>query len=77
MDAEPKKLAFLSMKDGGASLDNPDDAPPAPDEGLDVAAEAAMAAIKSGDAKAFRSALEDMLAMMEARPHEEPPPEVV
>lgn len=72
MDAEPKKLAFLSMKDGGASLADPGDAPPAPEEGMEVAAEAAMAAMKSGDAKAFLGAIRDIFTMMEAAPHSEP-----
>lgn len=71
---EPKKLAFLSMK-GGAPPDDPDDAPPSHEEGLHVAAEAAMAAIKSGDSKGFLDAVQNIFEMMEARPHPEAAPE--
>ncbi len=68
-------LPGVEWKDGGASLADPDDAPPSADEGLDVAAQSAMEAVKSGDAKAFRSAIEDMFSMLEARPHPEAAPD--
>ena len=71
---EDKKLAFLSLKGGGAPMGEADGAadaePEAPDEGLHAAAEDAMAAVKSGDAKAFLSAIRGLFDQLQAAPPE-------
>jgi hypothetical protein len=64
--ADPKGLAAVLMAAKPAPEAEGDE-----DEGLAMAAEEMLSAIKSGDAKGLQAALRNAFTMLESEPHEE------
>jgi hypothetical protein len=64
--ADPKGLAAVLMAAKPAPEAEDDE-----DEGLAMAAEEMLSAIKSGDAKGLQAALRNAFALLESEPHEE------